>query len=232
MNVDEATILRKQCVNSALRATDVRWCLVIDALDAAARQSERDAVATLDEYPWLGAAIDADVAAGRFAAWGLSTVIDENIDAPVITREVFDALHNRAQLEAQWPMGNAGVLHVYGYLLSRVETPYGLKRARWVNGSLAVACGLAPDAFLPWASFGTLLERVGEAANAMRSHAAHARNAGGAVLALGRVPQSGEWALVYEVDGLLVTTFPVASVEQILAEWDADPGRLRWNAVR
>ncbi|MEV8267244.1 amino acid deaminase [Microbacterium sp. NPDC076911] len=205
---------------------------MIDALDAAAQQSERDAVATLDKYPWLGAAIDADATAGRFAEWGASTVVDENIGAAVISRTVFDALHDRAQLQAQWPVGNAGVLHVYGYLLSRAETPYGLKRARWMNGHLAIACGLPADAFVPWASPRTLLERVGEAAHSALSRAACIREAGGATLALERTSQSEEWALVYAVDGLLVTTFPVVSVEQILAEWDADPQRLRWNAVR
>lgn len=210
----------------------VRWCLVIDVLDAAAHLSGIDAVAALDEYPWLGAAIDADVVARRFAEWGASTVIDENIDAAVISREVFDALHDRAGLSAQWPVGNAGVLHVYGYLLSKVETPYGLKRARWMNGSLAAAYGLPTDGFIPWASSRTLLERASESARSLLSRAECIRRTSGATLALDRSSRSGDWALVYVVDGLLVTTFPVASVEQILADWDADPERLRWNAVR
>ncbi|WP_396667756.1 amino acid deaminase [Microbacterium sp. R86528] len=205
---------------------------MIDALHAAAHQSERDAVAALDEHSWLGAAIDADVAARRFAEWGSSTVIDENVGAAVIGRELFDALHDRAQLQAQWPVGNAGALHVYGYLLSTVETPYGLKRDRWMDGHLAVACGLPADAFVPWASPRTLLERVGDAAHSVLARAECVRHAGGATLALERAVESGEWALVYSVDGLLVTAFPVASADPVLAEWDSEPQRLRWNGVR
>ena len=51
------------------------------------------------------------------------------------------------------------------------------------------------------------------------------------VLALGRARDDGPFALAYAVDGRLVTTFPVGSAESVLAEWDADAARLRWNAA-
>lgn len=101
----------------------------------------------------------ADAAAGAFDDWGLSTVIDENLDAPVIARHQFERLHRLAGLVAAWPVGNAGLLHVYGYLLSTVDTPYGPKSARWLDGALAVTLGLPADAFLPGGP-GTLLSRV------------------------------------------------------------------------
>ena len=90
-----------------------------------------------------------DARADRFASWGYSTVIDENIGQPVIERAEFEELHAAAGLNAShWPIGNAGLIHVYGYLLSRVETPYGLKRDRWESGDLARAFGLPETAFL------------------------------------------------------------------------------------
>lgn len=104
--------------------------------------------------------IVADAATGAFDDWGLSTVIDENIDAPVVSRENFERLHRLAKREAAWPIGNAGLLHVYGYLGSTVETPFGPKSARWLDGALARALGLSGDAFLPDRGDGTLLARV------------------------------------------------------------------------
>ena len=118
--------------------------------------------ATIDDQ------VRADAAFGAFDDWGLSTVIDENIDAPVIPRDECERLHGLAGLPAAWPIANAGLLHVYGYLLSTVQTPYGLKRDRWLNGKLALALGLPPEAFLPSVAFlpsgsGTLLSRVSAA---------------------------------------------------------------------
>jgi len=108
-----------------------------------------------------------DAAAGRFDDWALSTVIDENIQAPVISVDQFDELHAAAGLTASWPIGNAGLLHVYGYLLSTVVTPYGLKGDRWRDGALAEALGLAPEAFrldTAAAAGDTVLQRVTAAA--------------------------------------------------------------------
>ena len=129
----------------------------MQTLDTAARLAATDPAAAIDSLPWLAAALAEDRAAGRFAAWGRSTVIDENVGAAVLPRAVFDQLHERAGLTAEWPIGNAGVLHVYGYLLSTTPTPYGLKRERWLSGELERACGLETGALLPWAGAETLL---------------------------------------------------------------------------
>ncbi|EMQ99848.1 hypothetical protein [Paeniglutamicibacter gangotriensis] len=112
--------------------------------------------------------IAGDAIAGRFERWGLSTVVDENVGVPVIGRKDFEQLHRHAGLSATWPVGNAGLIHVYGYLLSTVPTPYGLKRERWESGLLADALGLAGTAFLladAHAGDQTVLQRV-EAATA------------------------------------------------------------------
>lgn len=182
---------------------------------------------------WLGPAIDADVHAARFDRWGWSTVIDEHVGRAIIPRPLFHALHARAGIRAQWPVGNAGVLHVYGYLLSTVSTPYGLKRERWLGGALAGAYGLPDDAFVPWASPRTLLDRVTEAAGALSRTAVREATVGGVEtrLSIARHATAGVWALSYVVAGRLVTTFPVESREQLLADWDLATPTLRWNAV-
>ena len=91
--------------------------------------------------------IQRDASAGRFDAWGTSTVVDDNIGAPLIDQALFTTLHETAGIDAAFPIGNAGVIHMYGYWFSTVSTPYGLKRARWQEPNLAEAFGLAPNAF-------------------------------------------------------------------------------------
>lgn len=194
-----------------------------------------DAVAAL---PWLAASIRRDRAAGRFATWGLSTIIDENTGAAVIPRALFEELHRSAGIAAEWPIGNAGLLHCYGYLLSVEATPYGLKRDRWTEGALAQACGRNPEAFLPWIDGPTLLERATEAASSLlAAPAAGARQSidgREAILALGAT--AGPTALVYAVApgadaaAALVTMFPVADASAPLEEFTRTP-RLRWNAA-
>lgn len=140
----------------------------LDAASArAARDTPADAAAAVGVLEWLTKSIADDRAAGRFDAWGRSTVIDENVGKPVLGRAVFEHLHEIAGVEAAWPIGNAGVLHCYGYLLTRTKTPYGLKRERWLGSDLACAYGLPDDAFVPWGSETTLLARAAGAASAL-----------------------------------------------------------------
>jgi hypothetical protein len=114
----------------------------------AAVLADLDSAATVPG--WLAEQIGADAAADRFSLWGRSTVVDENTGSPVILEALFVELHRIAGLDAVWPIGNAGLLHVYGYLLSTVDTPYGRKRERWLDGGGARAFGLPDDAFAPW----------------------------------------------------------------------------------
>ena len=204
----------------------------MQTLDAAAHLAVSDPASAIDSLPWLAAALADDRAAGRFDAWGRSTVIDENVGAAVLPRGVFDELHERAGLAAEWPIGNAGVLHVYGYLLSTTPTPYGLKRERWLSGELERACGLETGALLPWASPETLLSRATAAASTLLARAdAVTEEFGGrtARIALGAPLPDGGAALAYAVDGRIVTMFPVADPGGVRAGLGAP--RLRWNAA-
>lgn len=212
----------------------------VHRLDEAAARAPDDPSAPFALLPWLGASIDADAAADRFAAWGRSTVIDENTGTAVIAASVFDALHERAGIDARFPAGNAGLLHVYGYLLSTIPTPYGLKRERWLDGELARAYGLRPDAFLPWTlpAAGTLLARVADAMGGLLSQEPTRRETVGgtrALIAIGRHTASGPSALAYALahgdERRLVTTFPVADPDLVLAIVDEEGPRLRWNAI-
>ncbi|MDR6868109.1 hypothetical protein J2Y69_002720 [Microbacterium resistens] len=216
----------------------------IDDLVRAAERASADtpdaALAALDSLPWLLAAIDDDRRAGRFARWGLSSAIDGDTDLPVIGPALFDALHERAGLDATWPAGNAGLLHCYGFLLSTTPTPYGLGRDRWLDGRLATALGLDAALLLPWTGPGTLLERAtGAAANLLDGGelAWYAPAAGRATRTSLSAERSGVRAIAYAVAPapgavpLLVTMFPVADAAALRRELDEAPARLRWNAL-
>ena len=168
-----------------------------------------------------------DARAGGFAAWGESTVVDENTGEPVIPRPLFDELHRLAGLDSVWPVGNAGLLHVYGYLLSTAQTPFGGKRDRWTEGGVARALERAPEEFAPWfAAASTMLERVAGAIAPILAEpppGALCIEEGPAPLARTVVVPG---VLLYSVDGLLITAFPVSSFEP-----PTDPPRLRYNAV-
>ncbi len=99
----------------------------------------------------------------EMAKWASSTVIDDNVQAPVLDERVFLWLHHGVAGAFGFPIGHAGLMHVYGYLLSSVETPYGLKRLRWLTADLANAFGLEPSFFFPTASTVPLMERVASA---------------------------------------------------------------------
>src|SRR5690606_31154696 len=169
-----------------------------------------------------------DRAAARFDAWGRSSAIDENVGKPMIGRALFAHLHDLAGIEAAWPVGNAGVLHCYGYLLSRVRTPYGLKRERWLGADLANAYGLADDAFVPWASETTLLARAADAASALLASPETSRTltVDGRETRVALSATKGTAALAYAVAAevgtppLLLTTFPVAEPTVLLEEFD------------
>lgn len=100
----------------------------------------------------------------QMALWTSSTVVDGNADSPVLNRSVFSWLHRGLPDTFEFPIGHAGLIHTYGYLLSPVLTPYGLKRERWLTADLAEAFGLEPSFFYPTASAVPLMERVAQVA--------------------------------------------------------------------
>lgn len=145
-------------------------------LDAAALRGLEDAAHRAPADPdgalgpdgpvgWLAAQLDDDRTRGTFGRWARSTVVDELTGAPVLDAPVLAWLQRRAGLPVEHPGTDAGLAHVYGYLLSTATTPFGRKRDRWTGGDLAVALGLDPRHLLPWhrPDHRTLLERVTDA---------------------------------------------------------------------
>ena len=188
--------------------------------------------------------ITADARHGRFVQWGTSTVVDENTGEPVIDRPLFDALHAAAGIDAEYPIGNAGVIHVYGYWFSTALTPYGYKRDRWQNGELAAALGEPSAAFrLTGDAESTPLQRITAATLPLLQEPP--ANAASAEVRVGdsdtRVvltshSPSASWALIYGIRSdhagwRMITTFPLAGdTDAVIADFMNDR-RLRWNAA-
>jgi len=215
-----------------------------ELLAASARIESGESPRSVLEGTLLAAQISQDALAERFSRWGLSTVIDENTGTAVMSPELFAELHRLARLDATWPVGNAGLIHVYGYLLSTASTPYGLKRDRWVKGDVARALGLEPDALTPWygpASAGTPLHRLAGALSPIFEAPDQApgvvfvmqesSNRISATTVLVRHPDTGHSALLYAVDGRLLTAFPFEISASSIDGLQAEPPRLRYNAV-
>lgn len=199
---------------------------------------------------WLEQQLERDADAGRFTAWGRSTVIDEHLGDAVVDPATVAALTGPARQPDVYPEGNAGLLHVYGYLFSSVETPFGRKSDRWLDGALASALGLDADAFHPQTGAGdgpSMLRRVTNAALPLFDGAplgstfTLARRDAlapelAALTVLRRVPGATATALAYALEtsaGIrLITLFPIeADPSAFLAARDAEAPRLRYNAL-
>ena len=164
-------------------------------------------------------------------------MIDENVGEAVLAREVFARIHEAGGIDAVFPIGNAGLVHVYGYLFSTVATPYGYKSDRWNDGVLARSLGLPPGHFrLGDSDDQTPLERVLNAATPLLSNPpSPARTTSWRA---GDVEQRAvlvDGALVSGLDEgagpRLTTIFPVADADAFWSTLLADPPRLRWNAA-
>ncbi|MGI6878743.1 amino acid deaminase [Microbacterium sp. gxy059] len=188
------------------------------------------------------ACVRRDAREGLLDAWAWSTVMDEHVGGAVVDEEIVRALHETAGGRFRFPVGHAGLLHVYGYLFSTVRTPFGGKSDRWNDGVLATRLGREPGAFrLGDSPDETPLARVTSAGLPLLldpPDGAVVRDeaVGGLRTRAVVVPApDGSGVLVSgtnENDGLrLVTLFPVADAEAFAADVAASPPRLRWNAA-
>jgi len=196
--------------------------------------------AALEAIDGLVTAIDADRAAGLFGRWGLATAIDARTGEALLPQALFEALHERAGLEATWPIGNAGLLQTYGSLLAPAAAA-DRNRERWLDADLAAGLGLDPAHFAPREGSRTLLDRATEAAAVLLASGGefswYSLAEGRATRAVLSHEHDGSRALAYAVapapgtSPLLVALLPVAQAETVRRDLDEAASRLRWNAA-
>lgn len=180
----------------------------------------------------------------QMALWTSSTVIDDNVQGAVFGPEVFSWIHEGAPGSYDFPVGHAGLMHTYGYLLSTVVTPYGLKSQRWLTTDLAEAFGVDPHFFHPTYSTVPLMERVASKAMPILTNPGGSRT----VFTVDEVidhrsrmrtvyvsnPMTHATAVVYGVvtgdRAQIVSTFPVGPLdEEFVRGWLTKPMRYRYN---
>ncbi|GGF37212.1 hypothetical protein GCM10010922_10550 [Microbacterium sorbitolivorans] len=183
------------------------------------------------------ACVARDRADGLLERWSASTVIDENVGEAVVERDVFERIHSAGGVNARFPIGNAGLVHVYGYLFSTVVTPYGYKSDRWNDGVLATALGRPAGYFRLGDGDETPLARVlGSAEPLLLDPPASAHVAEWDADGARQRAVVTEGLLVSGLDegaGMrLLTIFPVADAAAFTRDLSAEAPRLRWNAAR
>lgn len=143
-------------------ALDCPWAAITRELraDAAAGKSVEEEFAELApdivrqlkidsrRRPWL-------------SLWGLSVNEDEHAHGVIVDPIIIAAIAKGLGLPyAPGKPAHAGMAHSYGYLFSTLRTPYGFKRARWVDGEIDKGFGLAPGTLGPEPKEGTLLSNL------------------------------------------------------------------------
>ncbi|MFB7844441.1 amino acid deaminase [Microbacterium sp. NPDC056052] len=211
-----------------------------DRAAATAASTPGAGAAALEAIDGLVTAIDADRAAGLFGRWGLATAIDARTGEALLPQALFEALHERAGLEATWPIGNAGLLQTYGSLLAPAAAA-DRNRERWLDADLAAGLGLDPAHFAPREGSRTLLDRATEAAAVLLASGGefswYSLAEGRATRAVLSHEHDGSRALAYAVapapgtSPLLVALLPVTQAETVRRDLDEAASRLRWNAA-
>ena len=155
------------CPDQALRETvqDCPWAGIARTLtQKAAAQKTLTTQDFQAEAPEIASQLKADSKKTELKAlWGESINYDElakgTILDPAILKvmtEIFKTPYINDRT------AHAGMEHTYGYLFSTLQTAYGYKRARWVQGELEAGFGLPHGVLSPDApkTKGTLLENV------------------------------------------------------------------------
>ena len=93
--------------------------------------------------------------------WGSSINYDEFAKGTIVQPELLDLILKQAGAAPRTDrIVHAGLEHTYGYLFSTLATPYGYKRARWVQPDIETGLALAPGTLSPSPSAGTFLGNV------------------------------------------------------------------------
>lgn len=94
---------------------------------------------------------------GPLCFWGRSGNRDELANQTIVAPEIIDLIAKITDRKMSPQTPHAGLQHTYGYLFSLIQTPYGMKRDRWVETKLESAFGLASSTLGPNPDKGTLL---------------------------------------------------------------------------
>ena len=162
--IAHAAIEPAACPDTTLgeKPEDCPWAGVARTLIAEADAGHPVAPAMEAMVPKLVAQIKTDAENTELKElWGQSINFDENAKGIIIQPAIINTLAEMFKVPA--PNGrvvHAGMEHTYGYLFSILNTPFGYKRARWVQGEIEEGFNLPKGALGPDPEGGTLLTNI------------------------------------------------------------------------
>ncbi len=88
--------------------------------------------------------------------WGQSRNSDANAGGVIVPDTILAALEQLSGIGIRFDddVVHAGMEHIYGYLFSNLQTPYGYKRWRWTNPEVGMELGLESNVWGPEAEAG------------------------------------------------------------------------------
>lgn len=92
--------------------------------------------------------------------WGESLNFDSNAKKKIVEDRIISDLQEMFNIRNDNKIVHAGIMHVYGYLFSTIDTPYGYKRKRWIVPTLNRGFDLKSKALSPDASEGGLFSNI------------------------------------------------------------------------
>jgi hypothetical protein len=79
---------------------------------------------------------------GLLSLWGRSVNVDANVGQTIVHPAILQGIGALAGVPMRGRGVHAGLQHTYGYLFSMLETPYGLKRDRWLSTQMEQGFGI------------------------------------------------------------------------------------------
>ncbi|OFZ19653.1 MAG: hypothetical protein A2X94_16475 [Bdellovibrionales bacterium GWB1_55_8] len=95
--------------------------------------------------------------------WGRSINFDEGAKGQILHPAILQTIGQAIEIPVHENAGHlvhAGMEHTYGYLFSNLKTPFGFKRARWVQGEIERGFNLPAGVLGPNTNEGTLLLNI------------------------------------------------------------------------
>lgn len=113
------------------------------------------------ELPELSQQMIRDRGCTCLEQWAESLNYDDKAKARITDRKILNAIGRLVHYPIRRGTAyHAGLMHTYGYMLSRLETPYGLKHERWTSGTLEKGLKLPAGILLDLGGQSSLLQNV------------------------------------------------------------------------
>lgn len=113
-------------------------------------------------FPEIDSQLRRTIDSHWLTAWGLSHNVDENTGTQIVDRKILSLIGRVVRYPIRHQSAyHSGLMHVFGYLLSTIRTPYGHKRDRWIKRTIEKGLKL-PDGFLVPGSQHPFFERVSQ----------------------------------------------------------------------